>query len=90
MIGFFASVMWSIIISLALNSVANHHGSLSGILVTGIAGGAIVPLVIGWLGDMVGLKAGLLLLYLTLGYVMCIGFWAKPLINNQTITTNKD
>ena len=89
MIGFFASVMWSIIISLALNSVINHHGSLSGILVTGIAGGAVVPLVIGWLGDIVGLKAGLLLLYLTLGYVMCIGFWAKPLINNQTIT-NKD
>jgi fucose permease len=89
MIGFFASVMWSIIISLALNSVVNHHGSLSGILVTGIAGGAVVPLVIGWLGDIVGLKAGLLLLYLTLGYVMCIGFWAKPLINNQTIT-NKD
>lgn len=89
MIGFFASVMWSIIISLALNSVVNHHGSLSGILVTGIAGGAVVPLVIGWLGDIVGLKAGMLLLYLTLGYVMCIGFWAKPLINNQTIT-NKD
>ena len=38
MVGFFASVMWSIIISLALNSVSKHHGSFSGILVTGIAG----------------------------------------------------
>src|SRR5690606_14530420 len=34
--GFFASVMWSIIFSLALNSVKSHHGTFSGILCTGI------------------------------------------------------
>src|SRR4029077_20344889 len=28
-VGFFASVMWSIIFSLALNSVEKHHGSVS-------------------------------------------------------------
>ena len=48
-IGFFASVMYPIIFSLALNSVSEHHGSFSGIIVTGIIGGAIVPLIIGWL-----------------------------------------
>jgi fucose permease len=47
LIGFFASVMYPIIFSLALNSVAEHHGSFSGIMVTGIIGGAIVPLIIG-------------------------------------------
>lgn len=85
MVGFFASVMWSIIISLALNSVATHHGSFSGILVTAIAGGAIVPLVVGWLGDVFGLKIGLLFLFITLAYILSIGFWSKPLINNETI-----
>lgn len=85
MVGFFASVMWSIIISLALNSVATHHGSFSGILVTAIAGGAIVPLVVGWLGDVFGLKTGLLFLFITLAYILSIGFWSKPLINNETI-----
>ena len=44
--GFFASVMWSIVVSLALNSVPYHHGTFSGILCTGIAGGAVVPLII--------------------------------------------
>jgi len=48
--------MWSIIFSLALNSVKNHHGSLSGILCTGIAGGAIVPFIVGWLGELMSLK----------------------------------
>ncbi|MEX0599995.1 MAG: MFS transporter, partial [Rhodothermales bacterium] len=31
-VGFFISVMWSVIFSLALNSVTEHHGSFSGIL----------------------------------------------------------
>lgn len=91
MVGFFASVMWSIIISLALNSVSSHHGSFSGILVTGIAGGAIVQLIIGWLGDTIGLRLGMIFLYIPLGYILSIGFWSKPLINNQTLgKKNKD
>jgi MFS transporter, FHS family, L-fucose permease len=89
LMGFCASVMWSIIFSLALNSVDKHHGSFSGILCTGIIGGAIVPLVIGWLGDRIGLRAGMLVLYLTLAYIFGIGLWAKPLITNKTIHSEK-
>jgi len=59
LIGFFVSVMWSIIFSLALNSVKQNHGALSGILCTGIAGGAIFPFIVGWIGEMLSLKAGL-------------------------------
>ncbi len=89
LVGFFASVMWSIIIALALNSVASHHGSFSGILVTGIAGGAIVPLIVGWLGDAFGLRAGMFFLFVTLAYIASIGWWAKPLVNNQTVGQKK-
>lgn len=89
MVGFFISVMWSIIISLALNSVEKNHGSLSGILVTGIAGGAVIPLIVGALGDQFGLKAGMFFLYLTFGYILSIGFWSKPIINNEIIDFRK-
>ena len=85
LIGFFISTMWSIIISLALNSVAEAHGSFSGILVTGIAGGAIVPFIVGALGDVFGLKTGMLFLFITLSFILSIGFWSKPLINNETL-----
>lgn len=85
LVGFCASVMWSVIFSLALNSVDKHHGSFSGILCTAITGGAVVPLVVGWLGDLLGLRLGMLFLYLPLGYILGIGFWARPLINNATI-----
>jgi fucose permease len=86
MTGFFASVMWSIIFSLALNSVAQHHGTFSGILCTAILGGAIVPLLIGGLGELIGLRFAMFFLYLTLGYIFSIGIWAKPIITNSTIT----
>jgi fucose permease len=86
LVGFFLSVMWSVIFSLALNSVAQHHGSFSGILCTGIVGGAFVSLLVGWLGDQFGLRVGMTLLYLTLGYILSIGFWARPLIDNATMT----
>jgi fucose permease len=89
LVGFCISVMWSIIFSLALNSVESHHGSFSGILCTAIVGGAIVPLVVGWLGDLVGLRLGMLFLYVTLGYILSIGFWARPLVNNATISLKK-
>lgn len=89
-VGFFASVMWSVIFSLALNSVAKHHGSFSGILSTGIIGGAIVPLIIGLIGSFLGLRYGMTFLYITLCYIFSIGFWAKPLISNATIRSKKE
>ena len=73
------------IAALALNSVRTYHGPLAGILCTGIMGGAIVPLLIGRLGDRYGLRTGLLLLYLTFGYVLSVGFWARPLVSNALL-----
>ena len=49
-----------------------------------IAGGAIVPFIIGWLGDITSLKYGISFLYITFGYVLSVGLWAKPLVKNKT------
>jgi len=84
--GFFISVMFSIIFSLALNSVKNHHGAFSGILCSGIFGGALVPLIIGSLGDIFGLKIAMMFLFISLAYIISIAFWAKPLVDNKTIS----
>ncbi len=88
--GFFLSVMWSIVVSLGLNSVPRHHGTFSGILCTGIAGGAVVPLIIGGLGEWIGLKFAMLTLFITLGYIFSVGVWAKPLVNNATVKNWRD
>lgn len=83
LVGFFISTMWSIIISLALNSTSKDHGAFSGILVSGIIGGAVIPLIIGILADFVGLKFGMTILLIPLLFILTIGFWSSPLINNK-------
>ena len=88
--GFFLSVMYPVIVSLGLNSVSQHHGSFAGILMTGIAGGAVVQILIGGLSDLTSLKVGMFFIFITLGYILSISFWAKPLINNKTIKSFKD
>jgi len=84
-VGFFASVMWSVVVSLALNSLKDNHGAFSGILCSGIIGGAIIPLIVGILGDAFGLRVGMSFVFITLSYIFSISFWAKPLIKNKTI-----
>lgn len=83
--GFFLAVMYPIIFSLALNSLDKNHGAFAGILVSGIMGGAVVQLLIGFISDMTSLKVGMLFNFILLAYVLSIGFWAKPLISNKTI-----
>ncbi|MGQ7947316.1 MFS transporter [Flavobacterium sp. WC2509] len=83
--GFAISVMFSIIFSLALNSVIKNHGSFSGILCSGIFGGALVPLIVGSLGDWIGLRYALLFLYSTLSYILFMSYYAKPIITNKVL-----
>jgi MFS transporter, FHS family, L-fucose permease len=89
MIGLFASVMWPILVSLSLNSVSEYHGAFAGILSTGIMGGAVVPVIIGRIGDVAGLRTGIAFLYLTFGCVLAVGFWANPIISNATVSLRK-
>lgn len=89
-LGFCLSVMYGIIFSLALNSITKDHGSFSGILCTAIAGGAIFSLLIGKLKDMIGLQEGMMVLYLPIGYMIFLSFWAKPLVKNATIKRKSD
>lgn len=84
-IGLFASIMWPTVFSLALNSVPSHHGPFSGILCTGIMGGALWPLLIGKTADLFGLRVGMMLLYISFGVVLSVGIWARPLINNAVL-----
>lgn len=89
-VGFFMSVMYPVIFSLALSSVSEDHGSFAGILVTGIIGGAVVQLLIGGLGNLFGLKAAMCFIYITMGYILSVGFWAKPIVTNKTIFNKKE
>ena len=85
LIGFTISGIWSVMIALGLNSIKEHHGMFSGILISGIVGGAIFPFLIALIGEFMGLKIGMLIIFLGLIYILFVGFVAKPLVSNRTI-----
>jgi fucose permease len=85
LIGFTISGIWSVMIALGLNSIKEHHGMFSGILISGIVGGAIFPFLIALIGEFMGLKIGMLIIFLGLIYILFVGFVAKPLVSNKTI-----
>ncbi|MDV6330705.1 MFS transporter [Asticcacaulis sp. 201] len=83
--GLFLSVMFSIVFSLGLNSIPNNHGALSGILCSGIVGGAFGPLLVGAVGEHLGLRLAYLLVFAFMAFLFVIGIYAKPLVKNQTV-----
>lgn len=85
LVGAFESVMWPVILSLAINSVSKHHEILSGVLYTASLGGALGPFIVGTIGDSFGLRASLDILFLPFLVVLSVAFWAKPLVANKTI-----
>jgi fucose permease len=85
LVGAFESIMWPVILSLAINSVPKHHEVVSGVLYTASLGGALGPFIVGSIGDSFGLRTSLSILFLPFLVVLSVGFWAKPLVANKTI-----
>ena len=83
--GFSISGVWSVMISLGLNSIPRNHSIFTGILLTGIVGGAIFPFIIAVVGQVFNLKIGMHVILFGLVYLSYVGFKAKPLVSNKTI-----
>lgn len=87
-VGFAMSLMFPIVMSLALNSVTRHHGSFAGIMCSAIVGGAVGPLLVSMLSDAAAsLKVGMCLIFLYAAYIFFIAFWAKPIVRNKLISS---
>ena len=84
-IGFFISIMFPTIYSLATNSFGKEYSSaISGILCTAIIGGAVIGPVMAWVaeanqGDALvpNWDAGLLVAFACYAYIFVLGMFAK-------------
>jgi len=86
--GLFHSVMWPLILSLGMNSVKKHHGSLSGLLFAASFGGAFGAMMVGRLGDIFGLRWGLFFLLLCYLVVGSVFFWSEENSPGKINATN--
>ncbi|NGM62461.1 sugar MFS transporter [Sphingobacterium sp. SGG-5] len=83
-VGLFNSVMWSNIFTLSIDGLDKHTGQGSSLLVMGILGGALIPVLQGWLADVVGLRESFFIPALCYTYVAFYGamFLRKRKVSN--------
>lgn len=74
--GLFNSIMWSNIFTLAIDDLGEHTSQGSSLLVMMIVGGALLPLLMGAVGDAVGIRLAFLTLIPCYLYITYYGWWS--------------
>lgn len=76
-IGFAVANVFSIIFAAALKKIPERANEISGLLITGVVGGAIIPFLMGITSDFLQQTGGMALLLVALGYLLYCAFSMK-------------
>ena len=77
LVGYFTCASFTSVFSAAINSFKENHGTISGILGTAIVGGAFVGWMVGYTGEHLNMKWGMMLNVLAFLYVFALSVWGK-------------
>lgn len=79
LVGFCAASVFSILYSTALKARPDKANEISGLMITGIVGGAIVPPAMGFMADLTGSQAGsLIVIGICFAYLVSCSLILKP------------
>jgi FHS family L-fucose permease-like MFS transporter len=78
-IGFACSGLFSVIFSQAIQTLPEKANEISGLMITGVFGGAVIPPLMGFLTDQIGSQIGsLMVITLCIVYLSFYSFTLKP------------
>ena len=83
-VGLFNSIMFPTIFTLAIDGLGKYTSQGSGALNTAIVGGAILPLLMGVLADMIGIHAAFILPAICYLYIAHYGFWGSVPVRKES------
>lgn len=75
--GLFNSIMWSNIFTLAIDGLKEHTSQGSSLLVMMIVGGALFPLLMGWVADKYGIQSAFYVPIISYVYIAYYGWWCS-------------
>jgi MFS transporter, FHS family, L-fucose permease len=85
-VGLFNSIMWSNIFTLAINGLGKYTSQGSSLLVMAILGGALLPLLQGFIADKTGLQSSYLMLIFPYLYLAFYGWKGHRTIKKDIVT----
>jgi FHS family L-fucose permease-like MFS transporter len=83
--GLFCSIMWPCIFSLSIAGLGKHTTKGSSLLIMMIFGGAIIPPVQGFFGDLIGIQNSYFIAVLCFSYLAFFGWYVKLVLNEQGV-----
>ncbi len=87
-IGLFNSIMWSNIFTLAIRGLGSNTSQGASLLVMGILGGALLPLLQGWMADEIGLKLSFILPIFCYLYIAGYGYYCRKLQDDTSLSSS--
>ncbi len=75
MIGLAVANIWPLVFSITIGKYPERSNEISGLMMMAISGGAVIPLLVGWIGDLSNLAVGMLLLVTCMIYLWAVSVY---------------
>lgn len=77
LIGLFVANIWPLVFSITIERYPDRGNEISGLMMMAISGGAVVPLLIGWLTDTVSITVGMFVLVACAIYLLIVAMFVR-------------
>lgn len=84
--GLCTSVMWGGIFNLAVEGLGKYTSKASGIFMLMVCGGGVLPLIQGYIADLLGFIASYWVIFCGFIYILIYALWGSKNINSDIIT----
>jgi len=75
LIGLAVANIWPLVFSIALEKYPSRGNEISGLMMMAISGGAVIPLLIGWVSDISNITIGMSILVLCMIYLLFVSVY---------------
>ncbi len=82
LIGLAVANIWPLVFSIAVEKYPLQNNEISGLMMMAISGGAVIPLLIGWISDMSSIALGMTILILCMIYLLAVSIYCLKKENN--------
>ena len=76
LVGMFVANIWPLVFSIAVERYPDRTNEISGLMMSAISGGAVIPLLIGWVTDVSSVIAGIYVLIGCMVYLFGVGLYS--------------
>jgi len=75
MIGLSVANIWPLVFSIAVEKYPDRTNEISGLVMMAISGGAVIPLLVGWISDISSMALGMSLLLVCMVYLLAVSVY---------------